>query len=533
MVKDNNGATAACPATTINVINANPICSSITGDFTTIYTGSPPGPGSVLATATATDADGTIASYAWTAYSGASPVAGTFLNQADNHIRWKPGLTDGGDYFIGCTVTDNGGKTAVCPPFTIKVIDAFDLVVSTRVKSGTTCSPNDLLSGVEATLSYGSYILQQTTDATGKTTFAGLKRNATNSKVCVSYTPPTGCNIFSLETNCGSQPIAGNCHVFVPPETPGNTTKSFVFSQDSGEGWVTAIDGNVEANKLGDKIMCQDYSGELNFGMGFKPYLINIENDGPSEPKAYAFSNSSNTLPTDNILEGYLSGRGGWAFKLNGSYEYLSGLTYKSPGTWFKNVTVLNGATASDHGTYKMSVSDFNALTQTSPYSYSLNCSATGGCKAGILYIEGDIDAGNKVIFNKGFTTAGGKPLLIVTDLPVSITNKVGIASNPTFNFPIAQTPHIQAAILTPEAITVEGGPGLGDSVIMLQGPFASMKSISFNRDVGEQNAKTPAEAVKYNPIFLCEASKLEKDHPAERSYTGLGIFNVQWIYSE
>jgi hypothetical protein len=72
-----------------------------------------------------------------------------------------------------------------------------------------------------------------------------------------------------------------------------------------------------------------------------------------------------------------------------------------------------------------------------------------------------------------------------------------------------------------------------GDKVIMFQGPFVSMSQIFFNRDVGTQNSKTPAQAVKYDPIFFCECSKQERDHPEVRSYTGLGIFTVQWDYSE
>jgi hypothetical protein len=71
------------------------------------------------------------------------------------------------------------------------------------------------------------------------------------------------------------------------------------------------------------------------------------------------------------------------------------------------------------------------------------------------------------------------------------------------------------------------------DNVVMLQGPLVSRQNINFARDVGLQNSKTPSEAVKYDPVFLCRASKLEKAHPEVKSYTGLGIFSVQWDYSE
>ena len=170
--------------------------------------------------------------------------------------------------------------------------------------------------------------------------------------------------------------------------------------------------------------------------------------------------------------------------------------------------------------------------TCSSGYScISGSCVADSTCTSGILYVEAD-GSGSGIRFSKNFTT-NGKPLLIITNLPVAITNTVGVVSVAgTFNFPIGKTPDIQAAILSSKDITIEGNQP-NDSVIMLQGPLVSKSRIYFNRSVGTQNSKTPAEAVKYDPRFLSETTKLERAHPEYKSYTGLGLVSIQWVYSE
>jgi PKD repeat protein len=154
----------------------------------------------------------------------------------------------------------------------------------------------------------------------------------------------------------------------------------------------------------------------------------------------------------------------------------------------------------------------------------------TPTCTAGILYITPDpANPSTGIKFKNKFTTFGN-PLLIITDLPVLVSSGVGTPPvSGSYNFPINASPDIQAAIITSKDITVEHSTGV-ENVVMLKGPLVAKGSINFNRDVGTQNSKTPAQAVKYDPTFLCEAAKLERAYPG---FLGLGLVNIQWVYSE
>jgi hypothetical protein len=264
-----------------------------------------------------------------------------------------------------------------CPAFTVNVIPSFDLTVQVKLKpNGSSCGTGNALpsANVRVTNVDGVLIGEKTTNSSGVASFTGIKRNK-DLNVCVSPAS-SECESYALDTPCTAGSDGTGCALVSPPAVPTATkTITYEFSLSSGEGWVTAIDGNVEADRLGDKIVCAGNPAELNPGMGFKPYLVNFEDDSDTELKAYIFSNNSsgNTIPTDSILE--TVGRGGWAFKLIGSYDYLTSLTYKTPGSWFKNVTKLDGSTSSTHGMYKISATDFNKLTtSSSPYIYSLKC---------------------------------------------------------------------------------------------------------------------------------------------------------------
>jgi len=170
--------------------------------------------------------------------------------------------------------------------------------------------------------------------------------------------------------------------------------------------------------------------------------------------------------------------------------------------------------------------------TQTNGCGQTRNCNtqACVPCPVGLLYVEGNPT--DTVIFANPFTTTGN-PLLLVTDLPVIVRSNVGLASVAgTFNLQINSSPHIEAAIISSKQITIGGG-NPNDRAIILQGPLVSKNMINFNRDLGVENLRTPPQAVKYDPVFLCEATKLEKAHPEYKSYTGLGVYTIQWDYSD
>lgn len=103
-VTDNSGATARDTVKiTVNAANVPPTVSAGTNQTITLPTNS------VTLTATASDADGTIASYSWLKVSG--PAGGTITTPAAFQTS-VTGYTNPGTYSYSVTVTDNQGATA-------------------------------------------------------------------------------------------------------------------------------------------------------------------------------------------------------------------------------------------------------------------------------------------------------------------------------------------------------------------------------------------------------------------------------------
>jgi hypothetical protein len=112
--------------------NNAPNCSAITGTTTNIYAGSPPD-GPFTYKATATDSDGTVASYTWSV----NPAVGAFSSfvTTTNTNNWTPPADGGGAYTVNCTVADDDGATDACPALPITVISDFNLVVDAKLKN--------------------------------------------------------------------------------------------------------------------------------------------------------------------------------------------------------------------------------------------------------------------------------------------------------------------------------------------------------------------------------------------------------------
>jgi hypothetical protein len=511
--------------------NSAPTCSLLTANPTTIYLGSPPPTETVSLSATANDPDGTIASYTWSSI----PSGGTFSSQTSTSATWTPPSGAGGVYAINHSVTDDSGTTTSCPSVNVSVKPSFTLTVNTKLKpAAASCGGGSLSALVGASVWVDTKATPSVrvgsgpTNSSGVFTASNLKRSK-QLNICVTYAPVSGCVTYTADCPLG---VSMGCIPTMTPPATGDSSATYEFYPSQGEGWVTAINGGVEAATLGNKMACLGYTGELSTGMDIKADLVNFSVDGANtNPKAYVFSSAASpAVSRNNILED--TTRGGWAFGLGIDYSNLSKLKFNSaPGAWFNSSNLNAVGTV---GLYQITMADFNTLTQSGAYTYTLDC---GGCRAGILYVKAPdpIGSSDKVLFNNAFNLgAGGSPVLIITALPVEIANTVGVASaGGTFAFPINKTPNINAAIITSDNITVKNEAAGDGRVIMLAGPFVSLNQIAFNRDVKLLNSKTPAEAVRYNNVFLCEASKLEKAHPEVKSYTGLGMFSVQWRYSE
>jgi hypothetical protein len=159
-------------------------------------------------------------------------------------------------YLMNVTVTDNLFASSTCPAFTVNVKPTFGLTVNAKAKPDTMwvlCGGGSLSS-----LSGASVIVRTTggvtvgsgpTDASGTITFSGVKRNQ-NLNICVTAPSSTGCTSLSADPAC-PQPegSTAGCSLVTPPAS-GDLSKTFEFTQSVGEGWVTAIDGDVDANAL-------------------------------------------------------------------------------------------------------------------------------------------------------------------------------------------------------------------------------------------------------------------------------------------
>jgi hypothetical protein len=93
--------------------------------------------------------------------------------------------------------------------------------------------------------------------------------------------------------------------------------------------------------------------------------------------------------------------------------------------------------------------------------------------------------------------------------------------------------PTIQAGIISLKDITIEAEdtPLTVFKPIKLLGPVVSLGEINFNRDLGTYNANYPPQSVLGYDGFLYELTKMERDHITGKSFTGLGIYDIQWDY--
>lgn len=497
--------------------NIAPNCSAITGITTNIYAGSPPD-GPFTYKATATDSDGTVASYAW------SISAGALTGKSTNQIDWTPPADGGGVYNVNCTVTDNDGATGACPALALTVISDFNLVVDTKLKNAIDACGANLTNLKDVNIqafSGATNIGSGKTNASGQYTISNLSRKIGTLKVCATYTPTGTCTTYGINTSCLSGATADGCVEIAAPAN-GDASVLYQFEEAKRQPWVMAVNGNVQANTVGGNLPCSSGSISGNF----KPNLINF-----TDPAAqgYIFTRAPNGALTDNYIED-ISTRGGWAVNVNDTDTYLDKLSFKAPSS-SSTVEITTASLPTNPGVFKISVTNFNKITQAgTPVTYNISSAS----KFALLYVEGD---SGEVVINAKITGAvAGNNLLIITDLPVKITKKVGelpqLVSPTYILFSPTVNPDVQAGIISSHTITVEGDPAAEtDRAIMLQGPFVSVDKLFFNRDAGYHNDEFPPQAVKYNPMYLYYLTNLERTHPMLKSYTGLGIYDLQWVY--
>lgn len=494
--------------------NSFPTCT-VTGP-TILYSGIPPSapyPFSV----TASDPDGSIASYLWTAL----PLPGTFSSINTVSTGWTPPINANGAYTISNTVTDNMAASFTCN-LSVNVSPGFNLNVYTYLKNATdSCGASTVgLEGATVTVynDKGSKIGTGTTDKNGLVSFTNLNRDINRSlRICA--TPPTLSDCSSYLAVC---PVGG-CLDGITPVPAGTTTARLEIQEDLKDGWVTSIDGDVKAQNINAGLPC---SGGADVSGGFTSSIINLSDD---QKKGYLFSKTPVSFGTSSLIE---KDKGGWAGNTAVLDPVLDSLTFKVPRADIGLVTDLTSLRV--NYLRKIDISRFNTISAAGTVSYGL-----GGPGIAVLYIDGTnaTSADQEVVISNPITQGvyfSDRNLVIVTDHPVRIKKNVGVNTKVT-PFTLAMVPQIQASIISSRGIIVEAEStsGVSDIPIMIGGPLVSLESISFDRDLLTDNDSIPAQAVKYDPRVLYYLTKLERDNSQTTSYTGLAIYDVQWVYKD
>jgi len=501
--------------------NHAPTCS-ITGPANGIYAGNPTK--SYSYTVTTADSDGDAVTSTWSI----NNTGGTFSTTTGVTTLFTPGLSANGNYTITDTVTDGKGGTGTCTK-AVSITPAFNLTVNTYSKTSSQgCNTSTTkLSGAHITVSKsGTSDLagSGTTNEAGSYTLSGLNRNAySDLNVCANYSDSTGCNP-NYSVVCPTDAVSG-CVQKSVPATTGDITLRMDFQQNSGFGWVTAVNGGIFASGIGTgRVPC---GAQSNLSGGFVSTTVNFTD---ASTKAYIFSQANTSLGTSVPFIENQTTQGGWV--INAPVDpALEKLLYKAPNRSGIQ-TITNLSTALVPGTvYKMSLTNFNNLTSLgSDVTYTIN-----GSGVVILYIDGTGNEDADVTINASLKQSSyddKKVLLIISDNRVKITNKVGSL---LAVYSINNNPNVQASIVSSKDIIIENNDGTGavNNPVMLTGPLVSAGKILFNRDIGTDNNQYPAQSVKYNPNLIYYLTILERANPIFDSFTGLGVREASWVYEE
>jgi len=522
---------------------ACPTCS-VTSGVSSIAAGDP---NYYPFTATATS-PGSITSYSWT-----SNLGGLFSATNTKNTSWRaPTALTGGNATLTLTVRDSYNATGSCSK-AVRVVPGYILTSKAWQKdpNSASCNTNtplitnsiprfavysatNALLGQGNTNSSGSYTLQ-------------ISRYIKDINICATYAPSGVCLSYEAKCSTSGSLSAGGCfslHTNYPNEGTNPPDQYVGFQEIKKDPWVTAIDGNVQANIIGNGLPCNTLG--TNLSGSFKSNLINLTSASANRTYIFSKNQSTNFPLTGTYIESQTT-RGGWALNVLDSDEYLSKLTFKAPNipsmttttSLKKSVTLDSSASAK---ILKISVTDFNALTASgtgTTYYFS-----GANPRTVVLYIEGNDS--DEVVINGPITkdpAAGNQVLFLVTDLPVRITKNVGTAYNSVTKtytgYTKASTPTIQAGIISSKQITLERDSSVDpktspDKAIMLQGPVASMDKLSFLRDSGFHNDEFPPQSVKRIPgSYLYNLTSFERANSMYKSATGLGIYDIQWVYPE
>ena len=351
-----------------------------------------------------------------------------------------------------------------------------------------------------------------TTDANGTLKSPLLPRMNRSLVICAQYTSPAG---IAYTVSCPSAEIANGClEYYMSANNTDPIPVLLGFSMSLADPWTTAIDGGIFADSIGDKIP----SAGLISG-GFSGHQINIK----STNAAFVFTRHGNAQSSQAVEDG----KGGFTKNVDSLNGYLGRMTFLPPEASF--VISKSDFSFEADKVYKMSVNTFNSIMGNPSSTAKIYSLASDG--VALLYVYSQ-DGGNEMKISRPLVSNdSAKRLFIITNAKVTVAKEIGTLSA---NFTVSQTPNVTVGLLSSQGITIENDEAVAvANPIMLEGPFTSKASISFGRNLKDENWSLPSQAVKYNPKYLYELTKMDRSNPQEKSITSLGIYDTQWSYEE
>lgn len=497
--------------------------------------------------------------YSWST----KPSGGTFSAKNGNSIKWSPLKTSTAPYVqMNVTAKDTRGGTGKCPAIDIKLVPPYSFKVHVYTNNlppdptGLTCSGNPHTTTpyhgtalYKANIDVGYYegnsikyfVQDAKTDSKGIYSVSGVSQKISKLVVCASYSS-SDCSKYKIF--CPEETIPG-CVEITPDLTkliPSGTEPTLAYFVDvqleetaKSYPWVSAVNGDVYAQSFGSSLPACKTSTMKMGKTGFLNYLINSTPAGPI--RGYGFSEG------DISDDGKVSVYGGFSKFWGPNYSYLQRYVdgFNAPLTSIPFSSYTDFSTNLKLGVvYSISAADFNSnILSKNPALYKL--SPTGSSAgAVVIYVSGDpssdkLSFKNPLKMSTNLTTVytGSESLLIVTNVPVEITPSLTLGYLYTA-LHVSSRPNIEASIISSQGITVKN-EGTGETntySVYLQGPIASLTSLNFENDLGLlRNSTAPPQAVRSYPYQLYWLTKMERDHLSQKSYTGLGIYDVQWEY--
>ncbi len=532
-------------------------------------------------TTTAHDPEGDKITYHWSS----SPVGkfSTPKGTPKNAKYWVPSITSTkSTAVISCRVTAKGGHDTcsltvnILPPYTINVhtftkkldSESYDDWLNTNL----TCDTSGSLTNIKKAKITVSYTYRTSTGilknaiSTGVTDANGIYKLNLNQKissfrVCASYSAAHCVKYFPVCPSDGKT-ASGCVTVSAPPSGTKVVTVNYEFEPIGIDPWVTAINGNVYGYSFGAGGGCDP---PIAISGKFYSSLISVSSPafthgagalGWAFSKNEAASTANLIMPKYNYDPGPTIYTGGWATNIdtgNKADTYLDKFMLNPPANAVKP-DVNNGATSFGYtlrvgNVYKLNVNEFqDALRDDGTIKYRLSPGANSAGVA-VLYVnnppnsEDIIKVGHPLVSEAAASLYGRELLLVVTNASIILGGSANTIGEPLAAYKISTRTNVMADFVTNRKILVGNvsnwtdAPDPSDNAIMLQGPLVGFQGIQFKNTLnskvpGKTNADYPPQAVLgITKNLLYFLTKMERENPAIKSYTGLGVYDIQWEY--